>query len=374
MERNNSELLVHIVLRQTNLEEISHYIYAFVFPVVFLFGIIGNVLSSLTFTITKLKKTSCGFYFLVLAIADTTALIGGLHHCLTIGYHVPVPNATYCRVRNFFLYTSMDITSWMIVAISVDRYLKVKYPISARVYATRRLSIIVSCIIIVIFILKNFHLATIFIGDFTEDAADNCDPNPNYPAYVKFYKNIWPWLDLITYALLPFVIVAISNGLIIRDQYKRRYKYRKRDLDISLISLLLVSSISFIVCNIPITILAAIYPYISSSFDSKANYDAVAFIFDLFRIPSYGAFGFNFYLYYYNSAIFRQQAMQLFKRVCMNQNRMNEFELPHIIYNNQNPFDHRMHSIEELDEDTKSSGVVLNNRNSFISNFYRQNS
>ncbi|CAF2126571.1 unnamed protein product, partial [Rotaria magnacalcarata] len=163
----NSSDSLKLVVKQQNLEDISHYIYAIVYPIVFLLGIVGNLLSSLLFSVTKLNRTSCGVYFLLLAVFDTIALIGGLHHCLNIGYRVAIPNATYCRARVFLVYVSMDMTSWMIVAISVDRYLKVKYPITARIYATQKLAMIVSSIIMIIFIVKNVHLATVFIGDFS---------------------------------------------------------------------------------------------------------------------------------------------------------------------------------------------------------------
>ncbi|CAF0802716.1 unnamed protein product [Rotaria sordida] len=298
-----------------------------VYPIIFIIGFIGNLLSSLIFSTTELSQTSCGVYFLLLAIYDSIALLGGLHHCLTLGYHVSVPNAIYCRARNFLLYMSMDMTSWMIVAISVDRYFKVKFPIKAQIHATQKLAIIISCIITFVFIIKNFHLATVFIGDFIGDAADNCDPNPDYPKYVEFFKNIWPWIDLTTYALLPIVIVTLCNAFIIHDRYKRHVKLRKRNLDHSLIRFLLISSISLMICNFPMSITIVIFPYVSTS-DTKNNYyDEVRFIFDLLRLPSYASFAFNFYLYYYSSSLFRQQLMLLFKRLCRIQIKFNHISI-----------------------------------------------
>ena len=360
------------VVRSVQLENISHYIYAIVFPIIFLLGLVGNVLSSLLFSITKLKKTSCGVYFLVLAIADTLGLIGGIHHCLAIGYRISVPNAYYCRVRNFFLYTSMDMASWMVVAISVDRYMKVKFPISARMYATQKLATIISCILAVVFILKNIHLATAFIGDFSADAADNCDPNPAYPNYMFFFKRVWPWIDLVSYALLPFIIVSICNAFIIHDQYKRRFKLRKRDLDVSFITLLLVCSISLIVCNLPIAVLVIIYPYISLSYDTNDTYDGVAFAFDLLRLPSYACFALNFYFYYYTSVLFRQQAVLLCKRLCRIRTSSNDIELPNRIYTGQTSFEDQVNSTDDLNDYQHTPAPSLGD-SSYIPNFYRQN-
>lgn len=366
----NSSFLIRANVKQEHLEEVSRYIYAILYPIVFLLGIIGNLLSSLLFSITKLNRTSCGVYFLLLAIFDSIALIGGIHHCLAIGYRVRVPNGAYCRARNFLLYVSMDMTSWMIVAISVDRYLKVKFPITARIYATQKLAIVVSCIIGVVFIIKNFHLATVFIGDFTDDAADICDPNPDHPAYVFFFKNVWPWIDLTTYALCPFVIVTICNSFIIHDQYQRRVKLRKRTLDRSLITLLLVSSVTLIICNLPITILAVIYPYISLSYDTNDNYDGAAFAYDVLRMPSYASFAINFYLYYYSSDIFRQQFFLLFHRICRIKSVSNEIELEERGYPDVSRYENRLYSIDEGDD--PQTPVPSLTGSSYISNFYSQ--
>jgi hypothetical protein len=209
----------------------------------------------------------------------------------------------------------MDMASWMVVAIAVDRYVKVKFPIKAYINCTQKLTIIVSSILASFLILKNAHLLTKFIGDFTDDAADNCGPNPDYPTYVSFFKTIWPWIDLTTFALLPFIIVTICNIFIIYNRYRQRLKLGRRTLDRSLIKFLLISSISFIICNFPVSITSVIYPYISKSYDKNKYYDEVAFAFDLLRLPSYASLAFNFYLYYYSSSIFRQQAVLLFKRI-----------------------------------------------------------
>lgn len=348
----------------------SEYIYAIAFPVIFVFGIIGNLFSSIIFSVTKLNRTSCGIYFLLLAIYDSIALIAGLHHCLTIGYRVSIPNGIYCRIRNFLLYMSMDMASWMIVAISVDRSLKAKYPIKARIYSTRQLAIIVSSILTFIFTIKNAHLLTIFIGDYTIDAADNCDPNPDYPRYVFFFKNVWPWIDLTTYALLPFILVTISNAFIIYDQYTRRFKKRKRTLDMSFIRLLLVSSISFIVCNLPITILAIIYPYISLSYSTNKLYDNVAFAFDMLRLPAYISLGLNFYLYYYTSLLFRQQAYILIQQLFPTQTNTNDIELINRIYIDRNQTVESLNSYYGSDS-IQPLRISLSINSSFSSNPFR---
>ena len=297
-----------------NLEKISQYLYMIIYPMIFLVGLIGNLLSILLFSLTELNQNSCGIFFLLLALSSLLALIGGLHHCLTIGYHTRIPNAFYCRFRNFLLYTSMDVASWMVVALSVDRLYRIKYPFHVRVYCTRKLTIIVSAIIVGILILKNAHLFTFFIGDFTEGASDNCDPNPNYPTYMFFFETIWPWIDLTTFALCPCLIVLISNGFILYNRHQRRLKFGHRNLDRSLMKFLLINSILFLVCNFPVAVILVIYPYVSKANRTNDHYDRMDFLFDFLRLLSYTTLALNFYLYYYSSSIFRHQTTQLFHR------------------------------------------------------------
>jgi hypothetical protein len=175
---------------------------------------------------------------------------------------------------------------------------------------------------------------------------------------------------LTTYALLPFIIVAICNAFIIHDQYYRRVKLRKRNLDLSLITLLLVSSISLIVCNLPLTIIAVIYPYISISYDTNELYDGVAFAFDILRLPTYVSLALNFYLYYYTSTLFRQQAVLLFKRIFRVQDKITDIELSNRIYTDQGRLENRLYSIEESDEYQQMPAPVVTG-SSFIPNFYR---
>ena len=298
------------------LEQTIRYLYMIFYPILFLVGLVGNVLSSLLFSITDLSHSSCAIYFILLAVSNTLALIGGLHHCLTIGYDVLVRNAVYCRVRNLLLYTAMDEASWMIVALSLDRLFRVKCPMRARIYCTRKLTIIVCSICTAILVLKNAHLSTVFIGDLSNDTDDHCNPNPNYPGYVFFFRTIWPWIDLTTFALLPFMIVTLSDSLIIYDRYKSGLKFGHRNLDRSLVKFLLISSLTFIFCNFPFAITIALYPYISSTHAKDDRYDQAAFMFDFLRLFSYASLALTFYLYYYSSSIFRQQAIHLCQRIC----------------------------------------------------------
>ena len=64
------------------LEESICYIYTIVYPIIFIIGFIGNILSSL---LTDLSQTSWDLYSLLCPISDLIALIGGLHSVVEPG-------------------------------------------------------------------------------------------------------------------------------------------------------------------------------------------------------------------------------------------------------------------------------------------------
>jgi len=299
------------------LRTIISYVYMIAYPIILIVGFIGNLLSSILFSTTDLCQTSCAIYFLLLSISDSIALLGGLHHCLVIGFHIIIASPIYCRVRHFLLYVFMDLASWMVVAISVDRFYKVKYPLRARIYCTRKLTLIISFTITGILILKNIHLSTPFIGNSSsKNSDDKCDANPDYPKYVFFFSNIWPWIDVTIFALLPFLIILLCSSYIIYNQRKRRLKFGTRTLDRSLTKFLLISAICFVICNFPLSISMVLYPYLSGENNkTEAQYATASFLLDLFRLPSYASLALNFYFYYYSSSIFKRKAVILFKRI-----------------------------------------------------------
>ena len=53
------------------LELTIQYLYMIIYPILFLVGLIGNVLSSLLFSITELSRSSCAIYFILLAVSNT---------------------------------------------------------------------------------------------------------------------------------------------------------------------------------------------------------------------------------------------------------------------------------------------------------------
>ena len=95
-------------------------------------GIPGNILAILVMKRKNLILQNISLYFIALAISDLTYLIcpNSVYTFSVIFNVLPEINANgnYCKINKFFNNTIPQISSYLLVIISVERTLAVIYP------------------------------------------------------------------------------------------------------------------------------------------------------------------------------------------------------------------------------------------------------
>ncbi|XP_076470823.1 uncharacterized protein LOC143300779 [Babylonia areolata] len=143
-------------------EEVSHVIYGFLVPFVCMFGMVGNVLNLVILTRRKLQKSigtleqSANLCLILLAVSD-------LMFCVFAFPSIFLPDDDVYRSRgvlltyrlycaaiiNVFIMTS----TWLTVAMSLERYLAICHPLRQDLYlTTRRIKIVIALTYILSFI------------------------------------------------------------------------------------------------------------------------------------------------------------------------------------------------------------------------------
>ena len=121
---------------------------------------IGNSLSFVIMRRTSMKNTSAGVYFSAIACLDTMTVYCSVLP-FTIYYFNSVDLQTLhpwsCKIIEFMLLICSDIAIWLLVAVTVDRFIAVKYPMKKSQMCTRKRAVIVACILPFISFLKNVH-------------------------------------------------------------------------------------------------------------------------------------------------------------------------------------------------------------------------
>ncbi|CAF0750986.1 unnamed protein product [Adineta ricciae] len=93
--------------------------------VIFIFGVVGNVLNCIVLFQQKLRTNSCAFLLLISSISSLISILSGLTTRMLSGYAVDLTNTIdwLCELRAFVLFASRTVASWLLAFASADRWL-----------------------------------------------------------------------------------------------------------------------------------------------------------------------------------------------------------------------------------------------------------
>lgn len=106
-------------------------------PLIFTFGMIGNLLNCFILSQRELRYNPCAIYFLTSSIVNLISIVFGLTTRILDGWQLdPTSEIDWiCKVRTFVVFTSRTMALWLIVLATIDRWLS-----SSLDYQRRRLS------------------------------------------------------------------------------------------------------------------------------------------------------------------------------------------------------------------------------------------
>ncbi len=97
-------------------------------------GSIGNTLSFCVMLRKEMRQMSTSVYLVALSVADTLCLLEGplvdmiLSSSLFLGWHMPMQSKSLCQLYFFLYYMNPHISSWCLVAVTVERLLVIYFP------------------------------------------------------------------------------------------------------------------------------------------------------------------------------------------------------------------------------------------------------
>jgi hypothetical protein len=198
--------------------------------VIFIIGILGNFVSILVFFQKKMQKNSTFVYLSYLCVVDLLVILLGLGDILFMTYfHVIIRNrsALICRFHTFLIYASTHLSSFILASVSVDRAIASNWFNFARTYCKPKNAYRVLIVNFLLVVLINFH-SLLFLGHESKMPLFKADSNEslyeytyqcsskNGTLYDRFLDPYFQWMDLIFYAIAPFVVMASATILILR--------------------------------------------------------------------------------------------------------------------------------------------------------------
>ena len=194
------------------LDLVNFYVNDVIGLFLFISGMLFNILSFTYFQISKsFRDTSMRHYFSVLSISDSLHLCDWLFQIL-MDKKVFFLSESRCRIFLFLHISSGHISVWLLVFLSIERYIILQFPFRGKQFYTITNSLIMLCLVITVIIIADIpYLLPNFITKPYTDYDIHlhmCMTNPKFRTYM-FINNV------IFYSLIPFIILLIFNCLLI---------------------------------------------------------------------------------------------------------------------------------------------------------------
>ena len=316
--------------------KINKYLWLIGPPIITVTGVIGNTLTVLILLRQLRRWSSTAVFLFVLAISDTMQLLNSpVRNWIMTGlekHDVRHLSELGCRFSKFFTYAAVHFSSWVLVAVTVERFVSVFWPHRVREGCTRRTASVAAIILLVAVIALNSHF---FFAQGVSDLPQYygkglCEPL--YESYLEFWHKIWPWIDFAVAFAVPFLILLVCNCMIIYKLQKTQVKIRKmsiiessgekayardkRNVSVTLV----VLSIVFMICLTPQQVFLIVAPYTRKETETLQCTDFLEFYrlytidrmsLTIVTIVSYINAGFNFILYVLSGNRFRSEVKAL---------------------------------------------------------------
>ena len=153
------------------------------------------------------------FYLFVLSIGDLFVLNSGLLRNwikYTFDYDIRIYSQFVCKAHAYFVHFFLHFTTWILVAVTIDRCICVCMPFITRRKLTLRHAHVTTVVILISMLL--LHIIFVFGVTLKYNNGDlRCTEDEGVINW-----RIWSWIDIIMFCLIPFTIMIICDIKITR--------------------------------------------------------------------------------------------------------------------------------------------------------------
>ncbi|KAL8610558.1 hypothetical protein ACOMHN_006278 [Nucella lapillus] len=311
------------------LYKLSQYVWNYVPPVIVLLGNFGNIMTIVIMQRMKSGGSTINMYFTALAVVDLITLDMALIHLwvgYTFRYWLMNEHTVYCKIHIWIVAQITTTSAYFLVCMTVHRAISVVWPHRVNLMCTRRrvfiLLTVIAVLVAAIYSHRLYGHAVVFLRK-----PDIYHCKMKSESYGAFVKNVFYYIQLVIYSLLPFACLVLANGVLV---WKLRTSVKEADQQFaagrgevsearqktakSVTATIVCVSIAFIVLTAPLSIYQAIY-FVDAAFGrlSNAQYAEYSFIFVVFFMLFYSNHAFNFYLYCLTGKRFREEFINIFR-------------------------------------------------------------
>ena len=308
------------------------YIHLIWLPIIVPIGMIGNLLSFLIMMQRKNRRISCCLYMAALAICDSVALFRKGYEWLIFMFGKPYVQSE-CQILAYLGLGSIQYGMFLIVGMTVDRVIAIKFPLKANIYCTPfRAKLTIFIFLIVSFLFNIPHYVTSRqIGN----PPYTCATLSVHLPYIEAYA----WASTVINFFIPFIGLTVMNVIIVSTIRNRAKSLNVNNqegsgaakggggdsaADRQLAVMLCLVGFFFIILNMPQCIRLTMFLFMDR-WESPYNHAVYIFVFHFSNKTYYTNNGINFFLYCIGGRKFRDSLRELCCCCCASIRRSKSF-------------------------------------------------
>lgn len=272
-------------------------------PVILIFGLVGNFLIFIVFSRHKFSKLRIKNIFRLLAVLDTFGLTRLVFDYMkrAFDFDVRLISNELCRFFTFYNDSVGSISAWLLVYMSVERLISVRFTKFS--FCLR--NPLLQFIIILFIMIMNICLYLIML--YTK--IDGFEPECQNPTSCKKKLQIF---DFVVACGLPFLIMLFASILMLVVVYRTRRRISfvsttrdnkkfKKKIHFALLSMLL--NLAFFLTNAPISVYTVVI-------EDHKQFD-IGFVIMVYIY--YLSNAIHFYIFIFGNVYFRREIRKIFK-------------------------------------------------------------
>jgi hypothetical protein len=249
----------------TNIFQQLKTIIVYLFVLVMLLGVIFNSLAFIIFSGKRFKKTVFSTYFRFLIITDTFSVIFmPINKILELNFDIYIEKLsnTMCKLRLYVPYVISPISGWILVVISLDRWISIANS-NRCLFRNKFWFQILICVLIFGFHILFYSPILLFTLE-TKIEYNNLTNETTINQSCSKDLDLLGWMDAFESCIVPFALMilftlmTICSIIILRKRSNSREKHqklamKKKDIKFAVVSIIL--NAIFLVLNSPFSLL-----------------------------------------------------------------------------------------------------------------------
>ena len=201
--------------------KIASFIALYWLPVLIPIGIVGNTLSFLVMVKPNNRKMSTCIYMAAISVNDNFMMFLALYK-LIIDLTSRIMYLVECIIFAYFVLLTLQNTTYQVLAMTIDKYIAIKWPHKAAIYSTPRRAKIT--VIGVYFCVLFFNSPLLILSGMV---GSEC------LEYVKegVFTKVYSWLNFVLNGVIPFTFLIYMNYVIISRVRKSQKMFKNNDIN-----------------------------------------------------------------------------------------------------------------------------------------------